>query len=63
MQARFGSKWSSLESTGIVLRGTFEAQPRPGQLPDIDVEWCERRILQSIHRRTLSTLRENRLSR
>jgi ATP-dependent Lhr-like helicase len=52
-----------LESTGIVIRGIFEgipgpAEPGPSQLQDIDVEWCERRILQRIHRRTLSTLRK-----
>jgi ATP-dependent Lhr-like helicase len=47
-----------LESTGIILRGVFEGKPGAAQLPDVDVEWCERRILQRIHRRTLNTLRK-----
>ncbi len=47
-----------LESTGIILRGIFEGDPGQDSVPDLDVEWCERRILQRIHRRTLSTLRK-----
>ena len=47
-----------LESTGIVLRGVFESRPGQAAVPDVDVEWCERRILQRIHRRTLNTLRK-----
>jgi ATP-dependent Lhr-like helicase len=47
-----------LESTGIILRGVFEGKSGAAPLPDVDVEWCERRILQRIHRRTLNTLRK-----
>jgi ATP-dependent Lhr-like helicase len=47
-----------LESTGTILRGVFEGQPGQQSVPDVEIEWCERRILQRIHRRTLSTLRK-----
>ncbi|MGB6131486.1 MAG: DEAD/DEAH box helicase [Acidobacteriaceae bacterium] len=62
-----------LESAGTALRGVFqhpiEAKPAsmgaPGEGPagraeaaDGDVEWCERRVLQRIHQRTLHTLRK-----
>ncbi|HEY0795724.1 MAG TPA: hypothetical protein VGD64_08070, partial [Acidisarcina sp.] len=51
-----------LEMTGTILRGIFESSPTPAQVPDPhsdpDVEWCERRILQRIHKRTLGTLRK-----
>jgi ATP-dependent Lhr-like helicase len=46
-----------LESAGTVLRGTFEGTPGRQNVPDTEIEWCERRILQRIHRRTLATLR------
>ncbi|MEO6910018.1 MAG: helicase-related protein, partial [Edaphobacter sp.] len=45
----------AMEMQGLLMRGTFE-HPRPST--DHDIEWCERRILQRIHRRTLSTLRK-----
>lgn len=45
----------AMEVQGLLMRGTFE-QPKPST--DYDIEWCERRILQRIHRRTLSTLRK-----
>jgi ATP-dependent Lhr-like helicase len=44
-----------LESSGTILRGVFEAAPGP--VDDLHFEWCERRILQRIHRRTLASLR------
>jgi ATP-dependent Lhr-like helicase len=44
-----------MEMQGTVLRGAFEA----GQAAcDEDVEWCERRLLQRIHKRTLAGLRK-----
>lgn len=46
-----------LESAGTALRGVFEAAPSPTPIPDHDIEWCERRILQRIHKRTLNALR------
>jgi ATP-dependent Lhr-like helicase len=46
-----------LESTGIILRGVFEGKPQPEPVPNHEVEWCERRILQRIHKRTLHSLR------
>jgi ATP-dependent Lhr-like helicase len=44
-----------LEMQGTILRGVFEG----GQTAcDEDVEWCERRLLQRIHKRTLAGLRK-----
>lgn len=43
---------SHLEAQGIVLRGSFRTPP--GELP----EYCEKRILARIHRRTVSELRK-----
>ena len=43
------------EMQGLVMRGTFEA---PATSAEHDVEWCDRRLLQRIHRLTLSTLRK-----
>ena len=46
----------AMEMQGLLLRGSFEhAAPEDS---DHDVEWCERRILQRIHRLTLGTLRK-----
>ena len=45
----------AMEMQGLLMRGVFE-HPRPSA--DHEIEWCERRILQRIHRRTLSTLRK-----
>ncbi len=56
-----GAIWEQmlrLESMGLVLRGVFEGKPGEDAAPDLDVEWCERRILQRIHKRTLATLRQ-----
>ncbi len=44
-----------LEMQGTVLRGVFEGGHAAG---DEDVEWCERRLLQRIHKRTLAGLRK-----
>lgn len=40
-----------LEQEGFVMRGSYRA------LPDAGVEWCERRLLARIHRRTMKRLR------
>jgi len=47
-----------LEMTGTILRGSFEVAPSAGVMADEDVEWCERRLLQRIHKRTLHALRK-----
>jgi ATP-dependent Lhr-like helicase len=51
----------AMEMEGLLMRGTFE-YPAPEasstENPDRNIEWCERRILQRIHRRTVSTLRK-----
>jgi ATP-dependent helicase Lhr and Lhr-like helicase len=47
-----------LEMTGTILRGSFEAAPGGAPVADEDVEWCERRLLQRIHKRTLHALRK-----
>jgi len=46
----------AMEMQGLLLRGAFE-RPAPGPASDYETEWCERRILQRIHRLTLGTLR------
>ncbi len=45
-----------MEMQGSILRGKFEATAEPAA--DEDVEWCERRLLQRIHKRTLAGLRK-----
>jgi ATP-dependent helicase Lhr and Lhr-like helicase len=45
----------AMEMQGLLMRGAFE---HPATTEDHDIEWCERRILQRIHRRTMSTLRK-----
>jgi ATP-dependent Lhr-like helicase len=45
----------AMEMQGLLMRGPFE---HPATTNDHDIEWCERRILQRIHRRTMSTLRK-----
>jgi ATP-dependent helicase Lhr and Lhr-like helicase len=47
-----------LEMSGTVLRGGFEIAPGTDAIADEDVEWCERRLLQRIHKRTLHALRK-----
>ncbi len=44
-----------LEVAGTLMRGAFE---NPPAAYDHDVEWCERRLLQRIHKRTLGALRK-----
>ncbi|MFZ1011827.1 MAG: DEAD/DEAH box helicase, partial [Terracidiphilus sp.] len=43
-----------LESQGLLLRGAFE---RPAVSEDFEIEWCERRILQRIHKLTIGRRR------
>ncbi len=45
----------AMEMQGLLMRGAFE---HPATTDDYQIEWCERRILQRIHRLTLSTLRK-----
>ena len=45
---------AQLEAEGVVLRGQFEPQ---GTVEDI--EWCDRRLLARIHRRTINKLRRD----
>lgn len=55
-----GEIWKTLlllESGGTILRGVFEAKGTD-PVTDLDVEWCERRLLQRIHKRTLGALRK-----
>jgi ATP-dependent Lhr-like helicase len=47
-----------LEMAGTILRGVFEGTNPIDSLSDEDVEWCERRLLQRIHKRTLVALRK-----
>jgi len=50
--SEMSSALARIEAEGGVLRGRFT----PGLAPDI-VEWCDRRLLARIHRRTLDRLR------
>ena len=45
-----------LEVAGTLMRGVFEGFGAASE--DHDVEWCERRLLQRIHKRTLGALRK-----
>lgn len=45
-----------LEMAGTILRGSFETGPS-ATVVDEDMEWCERRLLQRIHKATLHSLR------
>jgi ATP-dependent Lhr-like helicase len=45
----------AMEMQGLLMRGIFE-RAKPSE--DHEIEWCERRILQRIHRRTLHALRK-----
>ncbi len=45
----------AMEMQGLALRGAFEQAATEN---DLETEWCERRILQRIHRLTLGTLRK-----
>ncbi len=48
-----------LENAGTLMRGVFEHAPLPGTLvADHHTEWCDRRLLQRIHKRTLGALRK-----
>ena len=52
----------AMEMQGLLMRGAFEypatTGPSAAENPDHEIEWCERRILQRIHRRTVATLRK-----
>jgi ATP-dependent Lhr-like helicase len=48
----------TMELQGLLLRGAFEMPPVPDGVSECEIEWCERRILQRIHRLTLGTLRK-----
>ncbi|MFQ5814699.1 MAG: DEAD/DEAH box helicase, partial [Anaerolineae bacterium] len=54
--------FSALEATGLVLQGYFNPSrvPKDGRLEgdgEVELEWCERRLLARIHRLTLGRLR------
>ncbi len=46
------------EMQGVAMRGVFERAKPAADAPQ-DIEWCERRILQRIHRLTLAGLRKS----
>ncbi len=48
----------AMEMQGLALRGAFEHPALTPTDPDHEIEWCERRILQRIHRLALGTLRK-----
>jgi ATP-dependent Lhr-like helicase len=47
----------AMEMQGLAMRGVFE-YAKPSDDAPHEIEWCERRILQRIHRLTLGTLRK-----
>ncbi|MBB5063957.1 DEAD/DEAH box helicase [Granulicella mallensis] len=47
----------AMEMQGLAMRGVFE-HAKPADDAPHEIEWCERRILQRIHRLTLGTLRK-----
>ena len=47
----------AMEMQGLAMRGVFE-HAKPAEDDQFAIEWCERRILQRIHRLTLGTLRK-----
>ncbi|QMV19276.1 DEAD/DEAH box helicase [Granulicella sp. 5B5] len=47
----------AMEMQGLAMRGVFE-HPKPSDDEPLHIEWCERRILQRIHRLTLTSLRK-----
>ena len=53
-----GEVWKQLlhlEVAGTLMRGAFESDGPA--IEEHDIEWCERRLLQRIHKRTLGALR------
>jgi ATP-dependent Lhr-like helicase len=48
----------AMEMQGLLMRGVFDRAAPTGPDADCRIEWCERRILQRIHRLTLGTLRK-----
>jgi ATP-dependent Lhr-like helicase len=54
--SEIGKAFLAMEMQGSLLRGVFEGVTPPQH--DHDIEWCERRLLQRIHKRTLATLRK-----
>jgi len=51
----------AMEMQGLLMRGIFECpatEPSFEANSDHEIEWCERRILQRIHRRSVATLRK-----
>ncbi len=48
----------AMEMQGNILRGVYEAPRVDEPVADGDIEWCERRLLQRIHKRTLAALRK-----
>jgi ATP-dependent helicase Lhr and Lhr-like helicase len=53
--SQVSSALEALEGQGVVLRGRFTAEAQGHD--DSRIEWCERRLLARIHRRTIDTLR------
>jgi ATP-dependent helicase Lhr and Lhr-like helicase len=50
----------TMETQGVLMRGAFEYSKPAGSTETTghDIEWCERRVLQRIHRQTVATLRK-----
>jgi ATP-dependent Lhr-like helicase len=55
--ARVMAALYALENDGAILRGTFTPGLADRPADDLDMEWCNRRILARIHRLTMARLR------
>jgi len=55
-EGEVNSALAALEAQGQVLRGTFRPEDRRPE--GADTEWCDRRLLQRIHRLTVGRLRK-----
>jgi ATP-dependent Lhr-like helicase len=55
--ARVMAALYALENDGAILRGTFTPGAADKPSDDLDMEWCNRRILARIHRLTMARLR------
>lgn len=56
--SRIFASLEAIEGEGLILRGRFTAVEREITSDSPEIEWCHRRLLARIHRRTISGLRQ-----
>jgi ATP-dependent Lhr-like helicase len=47
-----------MEASGSILRGNFTGKASQNSTTELELEWCDRRLLARIHRLTVATLRK-----